>query len=72
MTIKEWEIYDYLVSGMLIRNKTWRAGQGMFNALELLRPDLANEIRATPLDPFHNNDRIGAFYAWLKEKLRGP
>ena len=68
--MNEFKIYDYLVSGMLIRHKDWRAGQGMFNALELIRPDLADEVRGTELDTFHNNDRIAAFTTAILPKLR--
>lgn len=31
----------------------WRYGQALFNALLDVRPDLAEEIRGTPLDPFN-------------------
>jgi len=53
-----WEIFDYVQAGMLARHKTWRAGQALFNALLRVRPDLAEEIRGTDLDPFHDNKRI--------------
>lgn len=34
---------------------TQRFGQYYFNCLHSLRPDLANKIRATKLDPFHKD-----------------
>ena len=68
--MRDWfSIIDYVTSGMLIRNKDWRAGQGLFNAIALVRPDLAEEIRGQNLDPFYNNGRIPTTVAWLKLRL---
>lgn len=39
----------------------WRIGQALFNALYNLNPRLADEIRGTDCDPFHNDDLAGAF-----------
>ena len=36
----------------------WREGQTFFNALYDLYPEVANKIRGTELDPFHNNHAI--------------
>lgn len=36
----------------------WRTGQKLFNALHATVPDVAEEIRAGNLDPFHRDDRI--------------
>lgn len=33
-----------------------RLGQMYFNALQMVRPDIANQIRATRLDPFHRDE----------------
>lgn len=35
----------------------WRYGQALFNALVDLRPDIADEIRGTPLDPFEKKKK---------------
>lgn len=43
---------------------TWRAGQTYFNVLADLRPDLADQVRGTDLDPFYDT-RIAAFMEWL-------
>lgn len=43
----------------------WRAGQAWFNALHFARPELAERIRATNLDPFHRDDRIRTLQSWL-------
>lgn len=48
-------------------NKDFRRGQAAFNALEEVRPDLANRVRATELDPFHRDERLEAFYNWVRE-----
>ena len=49
----EWRLY-------LIDNKQSRAGQGLMNVLQKIRPDLYKKITGTDIDPFHNNERIGA------------
>lgn len=45
----------------------WRVGQTWFNVLDQQRPDLADKIRGTDLDPFHRDDRVGNFIAWVEE-----
>lgn len=45
-----------------------RLGQSLFNATHELRPDLANKVRGSDLDPFYNDGRAGAFLAWLAKK----
>lgn len=47
------------------RPKFLRQGQQAFNVLHEMRPDLANEIRATPLDPFYLDERLPDFYNFL-------
>lgn len=47
----------------------WRLGQTYFNILHRLRPDLADEIRGTSLDPYHFDSRIGLFRIWLEHRL---
>lgn len=63
------EIVDYVTAGMLARHKTWRAGQGFFNALNLVRPDLADEIRGKDLDPFYDNKKMKDAVQWFKAQL---
>ena len=67
--MNEWQVIDYVQAGMLARHKTWRAGQGLFNAILLVRPDIAEEIRGTEMDPFHRNDRIRACLLYLNTRL---
>jgi hypothetical protein len=46
-----------------------RAGQATFNALAQLAPVIAEEVRATPLDPFHRDERLPAFWAYVDRRL---
>jgi hypothetical protein len=34
---------------------SWRYGQTLFNCLHTFRPDLADKVRTTPLDPFYKD-----------------
>ena len=43
----------------------WRAGQTAFNHLYAVAPGWADHIRGGPLDPFHIDERLDAFFAWL-------
>ena len=48
-------------------NPNWRLGQAYFNVLFDLRPDLAERIRTTPLDPFYMPPAGTArFLEWLQ------
>lgn len=47
----------------------WRKGQTMFNVLLDLRPDIAERIRSTELDPFHRDEVVPKLLDWLKEQL---
>ena len=40
----------------------WRMGQWLFNELYTYRPDIADKIRGTAADPFHNDENIGPFW----------
>lgn len=44
---------------------SWRAGQGAFNLLCNVRPDLAELLRGSEFDPFHNNNRLPDFYDFV-------
>lgn len=65
------EIIDYVCAGMLIRHKDWRAGQGLFNAIDLVCPDIGNEIRGTKIDPFHDNAKLGECWEYVVARLSG-
>jgi hypothetical protein len=51
----------------------WRAGQAYFNALYTILPDVAEEIRGTPLDPFHRKptDSLADFLDELVRRVDG-
>jgi hypothetical protein len=51
-----------------------RHGQTLFNALYGLRPDLADSVRGSGLDPFYQDAKVEGFLAWLREQegARGP
>lgn len=44
-----------------------RKGQALFNYLFLVRPDLANAIQGSDLDPFYSDERIPACLSWLAQ-----
>lgn len=58
-----------LVQTMLNNEPDWRYGQALFNALTYVRPDLSEQVRATPIDPFFRDlDNIDpALWAFLME-----
>lgn len=43
------------------KNPEWRRGQAYFNTLYAVRPDIANMIVSTGVDPFYRDDWIPAF-----------
>ncbi len=43
-----------------------RAGQAFFNALDAVRPDIADDIRATRLDPFHHDHVTAEVYQFVQ------
>jgi len=58
------EHFKQLVSEMC--PKQWRLGQTAFNTLEMERPSLAEKIRGTAFDPFHDDSALPRFYDWLE------
>lgn len=47
---------------------TQRAGQAAFNVLHALRPDLSEQVRATDLDPFYQDDRLADFFEFVEKE----
>lgn len=48
----------------------WRKGQALFNHLVTVAPKMANDIRATPLDPFFRDEKSQVYkecIKWLRE-----
>lgn len=46
-------------------NRHLRAGQAFFNAIYQLHPNLADTIRGTELDPFHQDKKINILISKL-------
>ena len=47
---------DFLKQVSIVKKGTdWRYGQAYYNTLARHRPDLADKIRKTPLDPFYRD-----------------
>ena len=45
----------------------WREGQTYFNVLYRQRPELADEIRSTKLDPCYRDERVPEVQEWLQD-----
>jgi hypothetical protein len=61
-------LYNDLARAIALRGPGIRVGQAWFNELYRLRPDLADQIRATNIDPFFSNDPEALLkaYEWLQ------
>lgn len=66
------ELHTALSNAIIFRSEylRFRRGQAWFNALHELRPDLANEIRGTDIDPFYNDNKLPDAWEWLDKKTR--
>lgn len=45
--------------------KNWRTGQVAFNLLAHVRPDIADMVRGSDYDPFHNDGNLSGFYDFV-------
>lgn len=45
-----------------------RKGQAFFNELLVVRPDIAEAVRGTYLDPFYRDDRLEEFLTFVAVK----
>jgi hypothetical protein len=63
------EFVQYLmaVKRALDAHPEWRVGQTFFNVLYDLRPDCANAIRGTALDPFHRDRVLASFLICVEQ-----
>jgi len=61
------EEYKERVSYNFMANPKWRLGQTYFNTLYDMNPDLANHIRGSNIDPFHNDSLIEDFESYVKD-----
>ena len=61
---------DYLARVNDEAERTARRGQRAFNVLRDMRPDLAERVRSTGVDPFYEDSRLPAFLAWVEANWR--
>lgn len=66
-TSRLWFRYAFNLSA----HPTWRRGQTYFNTLVEVRLDLAERIRGTRLDPFHDDDRLRDCVPWVEDNWAG-
>jgi hypothetical protein len=59
------EIYERMIPRIVGGE---RAGQAAFNVVSEINPEIANEVRGTKLDPFHNDDILPLFWEWLSQR----
>lgn len=59
--------YVNLVGYIRCNQPNWRKGQAYFNVLSDVRPDLAERVRATILDPFYSDCRLADFLYFLRQ-----
>lgn len=67
---------DYLEAVVIASSQysNWRVGQTAYNVLCTMRPELAEQIRGTGIDPFyadrlpHAHDKIATFLAHVREQ----
>lgn len=54
---------DFVIAGYKRFNaeSDWRLGQSFFNVLREVRPDLAERVRGTKVDPFYVDDKVTDF-----------
>ena len=60
---------EYVTKALKVHhaNPELRVGQSYFNTLYDIKPNMANTIRGTNLDPFYQNRIIPAFLDWVEE-----
>ena len=56
----------WLVGYTAHEHREWRQGQCTFNVLAEVRPDLSEQLRATPLDAFRDDRLLNAMCAWIE------
>lgn len=64
--MKKISLYEfYKMVDERVESTSERKGQAAFNLLHEIRPDLAEEIRATPIDPFYSHHNWQAFVQYI-------
>ena len=59
--------YLKIVRTVHARTDDWRLGQTYFNVLTEARPELAEKVRGSMVDPFHNDAHIGEFLVFISD-----
>lgn len=62
-----WGGFCWIAEGAKQYNPGWRWGQAWFSTLEAFHPELADIIRGTELDPYHDDSKLDAFCEALVE-----
>lgn len=62
---------EYVVAIFGLRPREQRRGQWAFNVLSAQRPDLAEFVRASGLDPFYEDSRMNDFLDFVGENWDG-
>lgn len=60
--------YGRVLDRLVAEHPDWRVGQRAFVALTILDPKLADEVRGTRRDPFHHDDRLNVFHAYVTRR----
>lgn len=62
-------ISEYLRIVATVRGRTpdWRAGQTYYNVLTEARPELAEKVRGSSIDPFYQDERIADFLVFISD-----
>lgn len=76
MEAEDVNVQDFyvLADAMHKTNFSWRWGQTLFNTLLMIRPDLAEKVRATDSDPFYASNsptdvKLFNFAHFMKDNL---
>lgn len=64
------KMMNELVFEMTVHRPHIRRGQAMFIVLHQHRPDLADKVTGTDVDPFYLDHRTEAFLMWLGAELK--
>ena len=59
LTQKQLKTVNTLAEEIIAVYPSQRKGQAFFNALHFLHPVIADEIRASEIDPFHDDEKLG-------------
>lgn len=66
-----YELYLDAVTLALDEHPEWRSGQGHFNVLAALHPEVAERVRTSALDPFYRDEHLSVFLLFVRAAL-GP